>query len=230
MKLVLFDIDGTLLLTDGAGKRAIFAALLEVFGSTGPADHRFDGKTDRQIVRELMRLTGLSDASIDTGMTEVLDRYLVHLERELRDDSFVPHLFEGVPEILDALEERDDAIVGLLTGNLEGGAHAKLRRLNLDPARFRVGAFGSDHEHRHELPRIAQQRAVAQLGREIPGDAVVVIGDTPHDISCGRGIGARAIGVATGYYAVEELQACSPHLVLKDLASTEEVLKAIFDD
>jgi phosphoglycolate phosphatase-like HAD superfamily hydrolase len=227
VKLVLFDIDGTLLWTDGAGRRAIHDALMEVFGSTGPADHWFDGKTDRQIVRELMRLDGHDDAWIDARMEELLDKYAANLARELAAPGHMPKLYDGVPELLDALEARTDVVLGLLTGNLEVGAMGKLRAVGLDPSRFRVGAYGSDHELRPELPAIAQRRACEALGIELAGTDVVVIGDTPADIACGRSIGARAIGVATGRYGVDELREHDPVAVFADLTDTVAVVATI---
>ena len=227
MKLVLFDIDGTLLWTDGAGRRAIHDALMEVFGSTGPADHWFDGKTDRQIVRELMRLDGHDDAWIDARMDALLDRYAANLARELAAPGHNPKLYDGVTELLDALEARADVMLGLLTGNLEVGAMGKLRAVGLDPSRFRVGAYGSDHELRPELPAIAQRRACEALGIELAGPDVVVIGDTPADIACGRSIGARAIGVATGRYGVDELRTHGPAAVFEDLTDTAAVVATI---
>ena len=230
MKIVLFDIDGTLLLSDGAGRRAIHAALRESFGSVGPADLWFDGKTDRQIVRELMRAEGHDDDRIDERMDQLLENYLVHLDRELRSPEHYPLVFAGVVELLEALEAREDVVLGLLTGNLERGAAAKLRRVGLDPARFSVGAFGSDHEHRTELPGIAQKRACQLLGCEVAGASVVVIGDTPADVLCGRGIGARSIGVATGRYDVGQLAAHGAHAVFPDLTATSAVVGAILHD
>ncbi len=229
MKLVLFDIDGTILWSDGAGRRAIHTALTEVFGSTGPADYRFDGKTDRQIVRDLMRIEGHADAHIDSRMDPVLARYVECLTGELGSEDLRARLLEGVDELLTALEARDDVILGLLTGNVESGARAKLRAVGIDPDRFAVGAFGSDHEHRPELPAIAQQRVRDLLGIELQGRDIVVIGDTPADIQCGRSIGARAIGVATGRYEVGELAEHGPVAVFEDLADTAAVVRAIID-
>ena len=227
MRVVLFDIDGTLLWSDGAGRRALHTALMEIFGATGPADHRFDGKTDRQIVRELMRHAGHDDATIDTRMDALLDRYVEALRHELAHPDHPPRRFPGVEELLDALEERGDVVLGLLTGNLAEGATAKLRAVGIDPDRFRVNAFGSDHEHRPELPPIAQRRARSVIGAEVPGDRVVVIGDTPADLTCGRGIGARAIGVATGRYTVQDLSEHGAHAVFADLTDTDAVIAAI---
>jgi phosphoglycolate phosphatase-like HAD superfamily hydrolase len=230
MKLVLFDLDGTILLTDGAGRRAIHAALRESFGSVGPADHWFDGKTDPQIIRELMRAEGHEDHIINQRMEALLDRYLHHLEQELQSPSHNPVLLAGAGTLLDVLEERDDVMLGLLTGNLERGAHFKLLRVGVAPDRFRVGAFGSDHEQRSELPAIAQQRAGRLLGSEVAGSSVVVIGDTPADVLCGRGIGARGIGVATGRYSVEQLASHGASAVFQSLELTDAVMEAILAD
>lgn len=229
-KLVLFDIDGTILWTDGAGRRAVFGALEENFGAVLPADHRFDGKTDPQIVRELLRHGGVSDADIDARLDQVLDRYYSLLREELDGADHREHVFPGVHELLDELEGRDDVVLGLLTGNIEAGAHAKLTAVGIAPHRFVVGAFGSDHHHRPELPEIARERAERRLGHPIAGRDVVVIGDTPADVACGVGIGARAIGVATGRYSVDELRACHAAAVFADLSDTDAVVRAILGD
>jgi phosphoglycolate phosphatase len=227
VRLVLFDIDGTILRSNGAGRRAMIAALREIFGGTGPENHSYDGKTDPQIVREVMRIEGHRDAHIDERMDALMTLYLTHLGRELVEANTV--VYPGIRELLDALEARDDTVLGLLTGNLREGAHAKLRAAGIDPARFRIGAFGSDHEHRPELPAVARQRAQAELGIDLEGEHLVIIGDTPADIECGRALGVRAIGVATGSYSVEELLRHAPHAVFETLADTERVVSAIID-
>ena len=229
MKLVLFDIDGTILITDGAGRRAVHRALLEVFGSTGPADHRFDGKTDPQIVRELMRLVGHGDEQIDARMEMMLERYVAYLHLELDSAPKPPRVYPGVRALIDRLAGQSNAVLGLLTGNLRAGAHAKLAAAGIDPDRFLVGAFGSDHEDRGELPAIAQRRLRETLGLDIRGSDVVVIGDTPADLRCGSAIGARAIGVATGHFSVDELASQHPAAVFQDLSDTEAVLGVIFE-
>lgn len=227
MKLVLFDIDGTILLTSGAGKRAVHRALAEVFGAPGRSEHRFDGKTDPQIVRELMRLEGHGDDHIDSRMPRLLDRYVDFLHEELGHDSTVVRLMPGVAELLDQLEARPDVLLGLVTGNLAAGAAAKLRAAGIDPSRFRVGAYGSDHELRVELPGVACRRARDELGIVVTGHDVVVIGDTPADVECGQAIGARTIGVATGYFSVDELRARGADDAFEDLADTDAVVRAI---
>ena len=229
-RVVLFDIDGTILWSDGAGRRAVFQSLEEHFGKTGPGEHRFDGKTDPQIVRELMRHAGVPDDHIDERIDEVLDRYLALLREELAAAEHGRHVFPGVRELLDALEARDDVVVGLLTGNIHLGAHAKLAAVGIDPDRFVVGAFGSDHHDRPELPEIARRRAERALGHPVSGRDVVVIGDTPADVACGVSIGARAIGVATGRYSVEELRLCGAAAVFADLTDTAAVVRAILAD
>lgn len=228
MKVVLFDIDGTLLWTDGAGRRAVHHALEDVFGAAPPDGHEFDGKTDPQIVRELMRLAGVTDTAIDEGLPEALRRYVELLHQELSAGDHRDKLFPGIAPLLDALEARDDVLLGLLTGNVHEGAQAKLAAVGLAGKRFRVGAFGSDHALRAELPAIAKTRAELHLGHAVSGGDVIVIGDTPADMSCGRGIGARAIGVATGRYSVADLGACGPAAVFPDLSDTAAVMLAIF--
>ena len=227
--LVLFDIDGTLLLTSGAGRRAITAALADRLGR-GDAWRRvrFDGKTDPQIVRELLHSAGDPAADDPTVIAEVCERYVGHLEEELARTPGDTRLMPGVPALLDRLEARGDVVLGLLTGNVVRGAGLKLRAGGLDPDRFRVGAYGSDSAHRPDLPAIAAARAAPLFGGTPGGAAVVIVGDTPADVTCGRGIGARAVAVATGSYAVAVLQEAGAHAAFDDLSDTEAVLGALF--
>lgn len=229
MKLVLFDIDGTVLLSDGAGKRAVRRAMIEVFGTPGPDQHRFDGKTDPQIVRELQRIEGHADQHIDSNMPRAIGRYIELLHEELDRPGHRAYTLPGVVELLDALESRDDIVLGLLTGNVVDGARAKLSKVGIDPERFVVGAYGSDHETRSELPGIARQRVLEAHGHEFSGHDIVIIGDTPSDIECGKSIGVRAIGVATGHYTVDDLLACGAFAAFEDLSDTERVLAAILE-
>ena len=122
MRLVLFDIDGTLLNSSGAGRAAMQKALKEVFGSPGDPKYRYDGKTDKQIVRDVMRLEGHSDEHIDSRMDQLLDLYLTGLRTGVASGDYDVRALPGVMELLDALEPRDDVILGLLTGNIERGA------------------------------------------------------------------------------------------------------------
>lgn len=229
MRLVLFDIDGTLLRSGGAGRVAMEGALAGVFGSSGSPEYRYDGKTDRQIVRELMRAEGFTDDQIDESMDELLDAYVSGLHGELKARGPRVLVCDGVPELLDALEARDDVVLGLLTGNIERGARAKLSAAGIDPDRFRINAFGSDHEHRPNLPAVAQRRAREILGTDIAGDRLIVIGDTPADIECGESIGAKAIAVATGRFSVEELSEFNPYAVFESLRDTKAVMTSILN-
>lgn len=226
-RLVLFDIDGTLLHSHGAGRRAMEAALFEAFGTRGSPAYRYDGKTDRQIVRDLMRGAGFTDDVIDVRMPRVMEAYVAGLEREIASPATRVEVLAGVVDLLDALAPRPHCTVGLLTGNLEPGAQQKLAAAGIGLQRFAVGAFGSDHEIRAELPPIAQRRAKERLGLDVGGRAMIIVGDTPGDIQCGRPIGARAIAVATGHYSVDALAEHSPDAVFSSLADTEAVLAAI---
>ena len=229
MKLVLFDIDGTLLRTDGAGRRAMEGALHTLFGTPGDPSYRYDGKTDRQIAREELRAAGVDDAVITARMDDLLDVYVQRLADELASDATAATLCVGVPALLDALEQEPDVTLGLLTGNIERGARAKLRAVDIRFDRFRVNAFGSDHEHRPELPGVAQRRAREILGHELMGHNLVIVGDTPADIHCGRSLGVRAIGVATGRYSVADLTSHEPHAAFDTLEDTVAVISAMLD-
>ena len=229
MRLVLFDIDGTLLNSGGMGRAAMQRALGLVFGSPGNPSYRYDGKTDKQIVRDVMRLEGHTDEHIDARMEKLIELYLDGLREGAKSGKFNVRPLEGVVPLLDALDQRKDVVLGLLTGNVEPGARIKLTAAGIDPDRFRVNAFGSDHEHRPELPAIARRRAGETLGLDIAGDRLVVIGDTPADIECGRSLGARAIGVASGHYTVEQLQSHKPYAVFPSLKNIQHVLETILN-
>jgi phosphoglycolate phosphatase-like HAD superfamily hydrolase len=150
-----------------------------------------------------------------------------HLARELKAPTTRTTLMPGVQPLLERLENEPGVVLGLLTGNIAEGAALKLRSGGVDPARFRVGAYGSDSAHRPDLPAIAARRAAALFGREPSGPDVVIIGDTPADIHCGLAIAARAIAVATGSYSVTDLAACGPHAVFENLSATDRVIEAI---
>jgi phosphoglycolate phosphatase-like HAD superfamily hydrolase len=226
-RLVLFDIDGTLLHSHGAGRRAMEAALMHSFGTKSSPSYRYDGKTDRQIVRDLMRAEGVPDAIIDERIPRVMDAYVTGLQRELALPHTRVEALTGVIALLDALGHRRHCVVGLLTGNLEPGAQHKLNAAGIAFTRFALGAYGSDHEIRSELPAVAQRRARERLGLDVTGGSMVIVGDTPADIQCGRPIGARAIAVATGHYSVEALTEHGPDALFSDLGDTDAVLYAI---
>ena len=225
--LVLFDIDGTILHSGGAGRDAMEHALASIFGTAGDPEMRYDGKTDKQIIRESMRGAGISDADIDARMDDVVALYVASLPARLSDPKRGVGMYPGVAALIDAVHARSDSVLGLLTGNVEPGARLKLASVGLDIDQFRINAFGSDSEIRGELPAVAHRRMVQEYGVVLDGRDVVVIGDTPADIACGRTLGARAIAVATGSYSVEDLEAHAPFAVFSDLSDTEAVLEAI---
>jgi phosphoglycolate phosphatase len=226
-KLVLFDVDGTLLSTQGAGARALRRAMLDVYGETGPIDtYEFHGRTDPQIARELLGLVGFDDAAIDAGLPSLWDAYVRELELELRRPENGTRVLAGVPPLLDALHDTGDHLVALLTGNIERGARLKLGSAGLWE-RFDFGAYGSDDERRDRLPAVAVDRARERTGLDFSGRDIVIIGDTPFDVSCGRSLGVWAVAVATGKHTVRELADVGADVVLTDLVDTGRVLAAI---
>ena len=227
MRVVCFDIDGTLLHSHGAGRRAIHRALLDVMGTTGPIDElRFDGRTDGDIVMRLAEGAGIAPTT--QLVRDVLARYEALLPGELAAGKKT-HVYPGVFEALAAVEGHRDALMGLLTGNIVGGARLKLGSAGIAFERFAVGAYGSDHHVRAELPAIARQRAARHAGHEVRGEELVIIGDTPADMTCGQGVGARAIGVATASYSVDQLMEAGACAAFKDLSDTDALLRTIFE-
>ena len=228
MRLFLFDVDGTLLSARGAGRRALGRALEAVYGVTGPIEsYDFRGKTDPQIVFDLLEAAGVSAGQVQDRLSGFYDRYLEDLRAEIWHGGG-PALLPGVSELVGRLSECPDAIVGLLTGNIEAGAKIKLEPTGLLP-HFRLGAYGSDDIDRARLPDIAARRAETLVGQGISRDRVVVIGDTPLDIACARAYGARAVSVATGWHGIEELAAHRPDVLFADFADVNHVLTTLLD-
>jgi phosphoglycolate phosphatase len=227
-KLVLFDIDGTMLLTSGAGRRAIVAAIAEEVGDAATLRRiRFDGKTDPEIVAELLETADRPQQATPSRIESICRRYVELLARELELPTTRTTVMPGIMELLERLEQQEGVLLGLLTGNVEPGAALKLRAAGIDPGRFRVGAYGSDAAHRPDLPPIATRRASRFFGREPAGSEVVIIGDTPADIACGQCVDARAVAVATGGYSLQDLEDCRPYAAFTDLRDTERVLHSI---
>jgi phosphoglycolate phosphatase len=226
VKLVLFDVDGTLLSASGAGRRALDRAMRDVYGTSGPIDsYDFRGGTDPQIIRDLLGRAGLDETAILAGEATVYRRYEELLEAEIGDGRAVT-LYPGVRELVETLAARDDVVVGLLTGNIEAGARIKLRPTGLWPF-FRLGAYGSDDADRTRLPRVAAGRAERLVGRVFLGPDTVIIGDTPRDIGCARAFGARAIAVATGWHSLEDLAAHRPDHAFADFSDQGSALAAM---
>ena len=232
-RLVLFDIDCTLIDGHGAGKRAVLRALREVYGAEGDlGDYSFHGRTDPGIVRDLAALwttterpDGDGDAdAIEERLEACLARYVELLREELAEGSV--EILPGVRQLVTALAADRRAVLGLLTGNVEAGARLKLASTGLLPL-FKVAAYGSDSRDRPELPAVAVKRAEALTSRRFAGKAIVIIGDTPADVTCGAHLGVKAIAVATGRYSVRELAAYAPDLIYEDLSDWRRVYEAI---
>jgi len=225
-KLILWDIDGTLLYSGGVAGEAMRASMERVYGSASTAArHSYAGKTDRQIILETFAERSHDD------LFNTLDHFTATYVEELlgRRDDFLSRcrVLEGVTAALERLKATD-VIQSVLTGNLQPIARIKLdlmgltRFLDLD-----IGAYGSDHHRRTELVPIAAARAAQRYGRSFTGTDVVVIGDTPHDIDCGRAGGARTIAVATGPFSTDMLRTHGADVVLESLADTDAVIAAI---
>jgi phosphoglycolate phosphatase len=226
-RLLLFDIDGTLL-RGGPAKAAFGEALLETYGTMGPIEEwEFSGKTDPQIARELLREAGIPDPHIEGDFPRLWAAYLGRLETGLK--GLPMELLPGVVPLLDALTELEGAgevALGIVTGNLARGAELKLASAGLR-ARWEVGGYGSDHEERNALPAVALDRATTTWGRRFAGQEAVVIGDTPRDVACGRAHGLATIGVATGPFGVDVLVRAGADRVLEDFSDTPRVLESL---
>lgn len=228
MRVALFDIDGTLVSMGGAAREAFVRALAETVGRDVVADGvSFGGKTDPQIARELLARNGVGEDRMQAAIDETVRRYLVHFERGL-PRARGARLLPGVRELLEALAGRNDVATALLTGNVEPGARLKLGFFDLGRHfDFTVSAFGSDHHDRYELPAIVLERARRRFGSQVTGTDLVILGDSEHDVLCGRAVGARSLAVATGWTPAAALEALGPHRLFADFSDTGEVLRAI---
>lgn len=224
MKLLFFDIDGTLIRSRGAGRNAVETGMTRFFRqpirSNGIA---FSGKTDPQILAEVLILNGLEPN--EANIQKAAIAYATVLEEQLSTDTYA--VIEGIPSILDQLLAHPDAELSLLTGNFEKTAFLKLASANLD-AYFHHGAFGSDHADRNALPPIGLARVFRETGRRFLPHEAYIIGDTPLDIACARAHGLHAIAVATGYFSTDALAQHQPDLLLKDFSDPTPLFHYIF--
>lgn len=214
VRLALFDIDGTLIRTYGAGVKAFARAFAVEFGlANGIESMSFAGRTDTSLVREFLRQFGREASPED--MRRFFDCYIFLLDHYLQEST--GGVIPGVPEFIAALQRQNPpAVLGLLTGNIRLGAEIKLRRFGLWGP-FVIGAFADDHEDRNEIARTAFARGRALLGDALKPEEVLVIGDTPHDIRCGHAIGAKTLAVATGGATLEELRRHRPDWAVPSL-------------
>jgi len=223
-RIILFDIDGTLV-SGGPAKSAFCDAMLETYGTLGdPESVSFAGKTDPQIARELLDGVGIEGGVIERGFGDLWTRYLAYLEARLPEDPV--HVLSGVPALLDALGDQDDVGVGLLTGNIAGGARLKLGSGGLWE-HFSFGSYGSDHEERDDLPAVAVERARELWGEAVTAAQAIIVGDTPRDVQCGRAGGTRTLAVATGHFSFAQLEAAEPDHLLDDLSATTDVVELL---
>jgi phosphoglycolate phosphatase-like HAD superfamily hydrolase len=214
MRVCLFDIDGTLISTGGAGKAALEAALCSEFGiPTVSGKLALSGRTDRAIVGDLLRIHDLEESP--QAEDRLLGAYLTHLPSSLA--RMQGCILPGIAALLQELAERDDVVVGLLTGNIREGARLKLEHYGLSD-HFAFGGFGDLHMDRDDVAREALQEVHRRYDGQVSPDHVWVIGDTPLDIQCARCIRAKVLAVGTGWHTMDELKEHNPDLLLADLA------------
>ena len=214
IRLVLFDIDGTLVHTGGAGVKAFAKVFAEEFDAhDGLEKLKFAGRTDVSLVREFFKIHGIAETS--ENFARFFERYVLWLDHILAHSQ--TETCPGVWEMLAEIKSLPQPpLLGLLTGNLRLGGEIKLRHFDLWKM-FATGAFADDHEDRDQIAVVAKARGGRILGRNLRGAEVLVIGDTPLDIRCGRAIGAKVLAVATGGATLEELQRHAPDWAVNDL-------------
>ncbi len=227
MHLLLFDIDGTLLHTNGLSKALFTRALSETAGVAIEWSYaQYFGQPDRHLARDLLARAGLSELEIQAALPRAFTRIgdLWSVEGPAAEMVVYP----GVRRLLADLARRRDVLLGQLTANARPAARGKLRAAGLDEARFPLGADGDEADERDDLPALALARAAAYLGRPLLASDVVIIGDSPADIRCARAIGARSVAVATGRHTLADLAAYHPDALLPDLTDRRQTLTALF--
>lgn len=224
IRLILFDIDGTLLDAGDLSRRS-FVCVVGQFAALKAAPERssFSGKTDPQIMRELLLQNGLSPEQTDRVLGEALGRYQSYYLSHLKEADIRP--LGGARDLIERLAAiaPERPILGILSGNMEALVPPKLEAAGIPASSFDIGSFGSDDADRDKLPAIAAQRAERFLGANILPHEVAIVGDTPRDIGCARHFGAVSIAVASGDYTVEQLEAAGPTYVVESLLAWGEV-------
>ncbi len=224
-KLVLFDIDGTLLSVNSINRRILMDALREVYGTEGSAGtHNFAGKMDSVIIYEVLQNTGLSDGSIAEKFDKAKETYIEMFRMQAKPSDII--LMQGIRELLDKLSASSAVMLGLLTGNFEGSGRHKLLMPDINHY-FSFGAFADDAASRNELPQVAVDKAYQLTGKKFSDQNIIIIGDTEHDIACARVLNAKSIAVATGTYSSAELKKHNPHILYENLTATDIVISEI---
>jgi len=221
-RLLLFDIDGTLIHSGGAGVQALISAFRERFGITDDLRGiEIAGMTDSGIVASILKKYNIPATT--ENVSAFLDSY-VHFSLELprREGKLLP----GVLELLEKLKSRRHVVLALLTGNVSRGAQLKLEHYGVWHF-FEFGAFADDHQDRNRLGSFARARARERHGREFSASQIDVIGDTPRDIACGKAIGARTIAVATGKWSRQQLAEHQPDFLIDDLSDVDGVIHTL---
>ncbi len=221
MHYCLFDIDGTLIHSGGAGSAAMKMALEQEFGITAPTEGiAMAGRTDRAIVADLFEFHEISEP--ETSVDRFLQTYLQHLPTVLKQLDGV--ILPGIGQLLRSLSERDDIVLGLLTGNFREGARIKLEHFELYK-HFEFGGFGDSHDDRDDVAREALDEVHKRSNGRVAMDHVWVIGDTPADVKCGRAIGAQVIAVGTGFSSMQKLESAGPDHLFEDFSDTASLVR-----
>ncbi len=228
-RLVLFDVDGTILWGGPLWKESFNKAFSSFFPDLHLPEVSFGGKTDLQICREMMAMVGFDEPKIEAMMHKVGEKYIHLALEQVKNRAHEVTPLPGAIELIKELHTHPDVFLGLLTGNIKQGAYTKLSCLGLDTY-FPFGVFGDDHWNRYKLPAIALNRIEKQHGLSFSGKQVVIIGDTIHDVGCGKEIQARTIAVGTGKANLDELLSKEPDYYFKDLSATFEVIQAILEE
>jgi phosphoglycolate phosphatase-like HAD superfamily hydrolase len=223
IRLILFDIDGTLLHAKGAGRASTRAAMQEVFGTAGDLDgYSFLGKTDWSILVDLLGENGYSPSDIERLMPAYEESIARHLGQLIADYAVEP--CGSALEVVRDLQSENNRLLGLVTGNVSSTAPIKLRAAGFDPDWFRVGGYGNESGDRDELAALALERAKKQIGAVIPAEEIALVGDTPSDVHSARALGALAVAVTTGFASREALVAAQPDHLLDDLSALPSIL------
>lgn len=226
-RVLLFDVDGTLMDSGNEGLICFRRALEDVFGVTGPIEtYDMAGKTDWQILNDLMSMAGVDADEIEARRADAFAAYVRHVEASA--PVLRMRALPGASALLESLVPEPGFSLGLVTGNVKEIVPLKLRAVGFDPAVFRFGAFGSEHIDRNVLPSLALYRLSQMMGSPVAPEDAIVIGDTPRDVACARHAGVKVLCVATGRFDKETLKEADPDFLLDDLSDTKAVLDILF--